>query len=57
MDPKSRPYYWLGGERDNKADRPGVDIDLLYKNYITITPISMDMTDHDALKFIGKAVG
>ncbi|MFW0777210.1 MAG: 5'/3'-nucleotidase SurE [Rickettsiales bacterium] len=56
MDPKNRPYYWLGGERDNKADRKGVDVDFLYKDYITITPISMDMTDYDALKFIAKAV-
>jgi 5'-nucleotidase len=53
VDPKGRPYYWLGGERDNTADRPGVDVDLLHKNYITVTPISMDMTDYpviDALK-------
>ncbi len=50
LDPKGRPYYWLGGERDNTADKPGVDIDLLHKGYITITPISMDMTDYGVME-------
>ena len=49
VDPKGRPYYWLGGERDNKADKPGVDVDWLHKGYITITPISMDMTDYPVM--------
>jgi 5'-nucleotidase len=55
LDPKGRPYYWLGGERDNTADKPGVDIDLLHKGYITITPISMDMTDYNVLQAMQAA--
>jgi 5'-nucleotidase len=50
VDPKKRPYYWIGGERDNEADRAGVDIDLLHKGYVTVTPLSMDLTDYQTLE-------
>lgn len=51
-DPKGRPYFWLGGERDNTPEKPGVDIDFLHNNYITITPIGMDLTDYQSMKKI-----
>lgn len=56
VDPKGRPYYWLGGERDNTADKPGVDVDLLHQNYITVTPISMDMTNYAVMDTIKKSL-
>jgi len=55
VDPKGRPYFWIGGDRDNTADRPDVDIDLLEKGYITITPICMDMTDYKTMDHVRKA--
>lgn len=55
VDPKGRPYFWIGGDRDNTADRPGVDIDLLEAGYITVTPICMDMTDYKTLDHVRKA--
>ena len=55
FDPKGRQYFWIGGERDNTADRPGVDVDLLHKGYITVTPLCMDMTDYKTLDHITKA--
>ena len=55
VDPKGRPYFWIGGERDNTANKPGVDVDLLHAGYITVTPISMDMTDHQTLNKISSA--
>lgn len=54
VDPKKRPYYWLGGERDNTANKPGVDIDLLYKGHVTITPLCMDMTDYKMMETLRK---
>jgi 5'-nucleotidase len=50
VDPKGRPYYWLGGERENTPDKPGVDIDFLEEDYITVTPLGMDLTDYKTLK-------
>lgn len=52
VDLKGRPYYWLGGERDNTADRPGVDVALLHEGYITVTPLHLDMTDYPTLELL-----
>ena len=56
VDPKGRPYYWIGGERDNTADTPGVDVDLLHQDYVTVTPIRMDMTDYTTLERLAGAL-
>ncbi len=50
FDPKGRPYFWIGGDRENKADRNDVDIVLLEEGYITVTPLSMDLTDHKTMQ-------
>lgn len=54
VDPKGRPYYWLGGERDNTPEKKNVDLDYLAKGYITITPIGMDLTDYKTLSVLDK---
>jgi len=54
VDVKGRPYFWIGGERDNTADRPGVDVELLHAGYITVTPLHMDLTDYKTLEALGK---
>lgn len=55
VDPKGRPYFWLGGERDNKADREGVDIAYLHDGYITITPLNLDLTEYRTLATMREA--
>ena len=57
LDPKKRPYYWLGGDRENTSDKPGVDIDLLENKYITITPLTMDLTDYKTMERLKKISG
>lgn len=49
VDPKGRPYYWIGGERQNTADKPDVDIVFLEKGYITVTPLCLDLTDYKTI--------
>lgn len=49
-DLRGRPYYWIGGERDNTAEVAGTDVDLLHKGYITITPLTLDLTDYPTLE-------
>lgn len=49
-DPRGRPYYWIGGDRDNKANGPKVDVAKLDAGYITVTPVQMDMTDYKTLE-------
>lgn len=55
MDVKGRPYYWIGGERDNTPDKPGVDVELLHQGYITITPLNLDLTDYPTMDHLRAA--
>lgn len=55
VDVKGRPYYWIGGERDNTADKPGVDVELLHNGYITVTPLNLDLTDYSTMDHLRTA--
>lgn len=46
-DGRGRPYYWLEFIGQPPLHQPGTDIDALVNNQIAITPILMDMTNHD----------
>ncbi len=43
VDPRGREYYWIFGEEVEDAEE-GTDIHALREGYISITPISLDMT-------------
>lgn len=45
-DPKGQPYYWIGGEPPSGVVENGTDIGAVANGYISITPLSMDMTAH-----------
>lgn len=46
-DPRGGKYYWIGGERPTgDKDLEGTDIWALHHNFVSITPIHMDMTSH-----------
>jgi 5'-nucleotidase len=44
LDPKGQPYYWIGGEPPGGVVEDGSDIGAVAHGYISITPLSMDMT-------------
>ena len=41
LDPRGRPYYWIGGDSPIGVEEPGTDYGMLSKGYISITPISV----------------
>jgi 5'-nucleotidase len=45
FDPKGRPYYWIGGEPPTGEPEPGTDVGALHEGYVSVTPLSLDMTD------------
>jgi 5'-nucleotidase len=49
-DPRGRPYYWLTGEIPPEEVAPGTDRDLLSKGYVTLTPLSFDLTHWEFLE-------
>jgi 5'-nucleotidase len=53
VDPKGRPYYWIGGERPTgDADEIGTDIWAVANGCISVTPIRLDMTDRSLLPML-----
>lgn len=46
-DPRGTPYYWIGGDPPTGVlDEEGTDFWALDNGYISVTPLSLDMTAH-----------
>jgi 5'-nucleotidase len=52
-DPKGQPYYWIGGEPPGGVVEDGTDYGAIASGYISVTPLSMDMTNY---RFIEQLV-
>ena len=50
LDPRRRPYYWIGGDFLGFHGRPGSDCDAVEEGLATITPLTLDLTDEGQLK-------
>lgn len=44
LDPRGKPYYWIGGEAPTGVEEPGTDYGSLAAGYVSITPIQLDLT-------------
>ncbi|MFN2303124.1 MAG: 5'/3'-nucleotidase SurE [Anaerolineales bacterium] len=44
LDPRGKPYYWIGGEAPTGVEEPGTDFGSLLAGYVSITPIKLDLT-------------
>jgi len=44
-DPKNIPYYWITTERSKEEKNKDSDIWAIKNNYISITPLNLDMTE------------
>jgi 5'-nucleotidase len=49
VDPRGRPYYWIGPQRDEAKTRPGSDVRAIAEGYVAVTPIFLDLTNRRAL--------
>lgn len=45
-DPYGRPYYWLGGSFPVDEEDPDTDVGAIQQGYVSVTPISLDLTHH-----------
>lgn len=50
QDPRGRNYYWIGGEPLNGVPEEGTDIWALANNYVSVTPLHLDMTEYQMLE-------
>lgn len=53
-DGRGFPYYWLKFDGQPPETQPGSDIEALRENRVAITPVRLDLTDHDWLKTMRK---
>ncbi len=50
LDPRGRPYYWIGGLAPTGVDEPGTDFGALRAGYVSITPLQLDLTAREAME-------
>lgn len=48
LDPRGKKYYWIGGGELDFEDTPGTDYHAISHDLISITPIHMDLTNHNS---------
>jgi 5'-nucleotidase len=53
IDPRGKPYYWIGGPKVGSQVDPGTDCEAAAEGRISITPIHLDMTNYT---FLSKMV-
>ncbi len=46
LDPYGNPYYWVGGPAVSEDAEEGTDVAALRAGKISVTPISLDLTNH-----------
>ena len=49
LDPRGRPYYWIGGDAPTGVPEDDTDFGALKEGYVSITPLQLDLTAHDQL--------
>lgn len=52
LDPRSSPYYWLGGAELGFDDMPGSDCNAVAAGMISVTPVHVDMTHYALMREI-----
>jgi 5'/3'-nucleotidase len=54
VDPRGRPYYWIGGDSPTATLEEGTDFNAIENGYVSITPLHLDLTDFKEMDTIRK---
>jgi 5'-nucleotidase len=54
MDPRGRKYYWIGGGQLIFNKERNTDVEAVSKSYISITPLTLDLTNYSSIREIKK---
>jgi 5'-nucleotidase len=49
IDPRGKPYYWIGEVREGFRAEGGTDFEAIDKGFVSITPMRSDLTNHLAI--------
>jgi 5'-nucleotidase len=50
-NPRGETMYWIGGAGPAKDDADGTDFHATSQGHIAVTPLHVDLTDHDGLRY------
>ena len=53
-DPFGRDYFWIGGAPPGGAGEPGTDLHAVAAGYVSVTPIQLDLTNHNLIEHIAN---
>ena len=56
-NPHGQTMYWIGAAGAAKDDADGTDFHATTQGHVAITPLQVDLTDHDALGFWAQTAG
>ncbi|MDX1605787.1 MAG: 5'/3'-nucleotidase SurE, partial [Candidatus Competibacterales bacterium] len=51
-DPRGRPVYWIGPAGPEQDAGPGTDFEAVRTRYVSVTPLTVDLTRHQALESV-----
>jgi 5'-nucleotidase len=49
IDPRNKPYYWIGGDAPTGVPERGTDVGALAEGLVSISPLQLDLTAYRAL--------
>jgi 5'-nucleotidase len=56
-DPRGRPVYWVGPAGASQDAGPGTDFHAVAEGFVSVTPLTVDLTNHDAIDAVRNWVG
>jgi 5'-nucleotidase len=54
VNPMGETMYWIGGAGAVKDDAPGTDFHATFEGHMAVTPLQIDLTDHEQLRYWGQ---
>ncbi len=54
IDPRGKPYYWIGGDAPTGIPQEGTDIGALDGGYVSVTPLQLDLTAYPAQNILNR---
>jgi 5'-nucleotidase len=55
-DPRGKPIYWIGPSGKAKDSGPGTDFHAVEHDYVSVTPIRIDLTHYDLFQPLSQWV-
>ncbi len=50
VDPRGQEYFWVSGALPTGEPEPGTDFEAVFQNFVSVTPLSMDLTSQPWLE-------